>query len=125
MTEIRQINTDAIIFESCFWSSLNALIFKENCLINWNNSSENIRNFIRGLSPYPGAYTILNNKILKVFKAEKEIASHNEIPGKLITDNKTYLKFATKDGYINIEELQTEGKKRMSTSEFLRGNKLN
>lgn len=99
-------------------------IFKENCLINWNDATENIRNFIRGLSPYPGAYTIVNNKSLKIFKAEKEISSHKETPGKLITDNKTYLKFATLDGYINIKELQSEGKKRMSTPDFLRGNNL-
>lgn len=99
-------------------------IFKENCLIIWNNTSENIRNFIRGLSPYPGAYTIVNNKTIKIFKAEKELSSHNETPGKLITDNRSYLKFATTDGYINIQELQSEGKKRMSTPDFLRGNNL-
>ena len=99
-------------------------IFKENCLINWNNTTENIRNFIRGLSPYPGAYTYVNNKSLKIFKVEKEISSHNETPGKLITDNKSYLKFTTLDGYINIKELQSEGKRRMSTPDFLRGNNL-
>ena len=99
-------------------------IFKEDCLINWNNTTENIRNFIRGLSPYPGAYTIVNNKSLKIFKAEKEISPHNETPGKLITDNKSYLKFATTDGYILVKELQSEGKKRMTTSDFLRGNNL-
>ena len=93
-------------------------------MINWNNSTENIRNFIRGLSPYPGAYTYVNNKSLKIFKVEKEISSHNETPGKLITDNKSYLKFATLDGYINIKELQSEGKRRMSTPDFLRGNNL-
>ncbi len=99
-------------------------IFKENCLINWADSSENIRNFIRGLSPYPGAYTNVNNKSIKIFRAEKEIASHDETPGKLITDNRSYVKFATTDGYIDIKELQSEGKKRMTTPEFLRGNNL-
>ena len=99
-------------------------IFKETCLINWNNSCENIRNFIRGLSPYPGAFTILNNKSLKIFKAEKELNAHKETPGKLISDNNSFIKFATNDGYIHVLELQLEGKKRMSTPEFLRGNKL-
>lgn len=99
-------------------------IFKEDCLINWKNSTENIRNFIRGLSPYPGAYTYVNNKSLKIFKVEKEISSHNELPGKIITDKRSYLKFATTDGYINVKELQSEGKRRMSTPDFLRGNNL-
>lgn len=99
-------------------------IFKENCMINWNDTTENIRNFIRGLSPYPAAYTIVNNKSLKIFKAEKEITSHNETPGKLITDNKSYIKFAATDGFINVKELQSEGKKRMATPDFLRGNNL-
>ena len=99
-------------------------IFKENCLINWNDSNENIRNFIRGLSPYPGAYTILNNKTIKIFKVEKENITHQELPGKLVTDNRSYIKFATKDGFLQVSELQFEGKKRMPTPEFLRGNNL-
>nr|WP_229599761.1 methionyl-tRNA formyltransferase [Runella slithyformis] len=100
-------------------------IFTETCEIQWNQPSENIRNFVRGLSPYPTARTILNGKICKVFKvsvAQNE-SSAGEI-GRYVTDHKSYLHFRTADGWAAIEELQLEGKKRMGIEEFLRGAKL-
>ena len=99
-------------------------IFKEDCLINWNQPAEKVFNFIRGLSPYPTSYTYLNDKILKIYSAEKELNSTAKQPGTFLTDNKTYLKFACADGYISVLEIQLEGKKKMKVDEFLRGVRL-
>ena len=99
-------------------------IFKEDCLINWNQPAEKIYNLIRGLSPYPTAYTHLQGKILKVFKAEKEETTASPETGTLVTDNKTYLKFACTDGFISALDIQLEGKKRLKVDEFLRGVRL-
>jgi methionyl-tRNA formyltransferase len=96
-------------------------IFTETCEINWNRDVDEIYNLIRGLSPYPAAFTYLNGKKLKIFSAEKELGDVENEPGKIITDNKTYLKFAAKDGFISLNEIQLEGKKRMSIEDFLRG----
>jgi methionyl-tRNA formyltransferase len=100
-------------------------IFKETCEIKWDLSCVQIRNFVRGLSPYPSAWLSLNGKTFKIFAvsiADKKETQHN--PGDFISDNKTYLYFKTKDGWISIDELQPEGKKRMSIQEFFRGNKI-
>jgi methionyl-tRNA formyltransferase len=99
-------------------------IFTETCKINWNYPTENIYNLIRGLSPYPCAFSFLNDKKLKVYFGEKEIISHSEIAGTISSDNKTFLKFATADGFIKLTDLQLEGKKRMGVEEFLRGFKV-
>ena len=99
-------------------------IFKEDCLINWNQPAEKVFNFVRGLSPYPTSYTLLNDKILKIFSAEMEEIATSSKPGSYISDNKTYLKFACSDGYISVLEVQLEGKKRMKVDEFLRGVRL-
>ncbi len=96
-------------------------IFKENCLIDWNKPTEQIHNFIRGLSPYPGAYTMLRGKMLKIFESEKIITQHHHATGEFITDNKSSIQFTTSDGFINVLSLQAEGKKRMTAEEFLRG----
>jgi methionyl-tRNA formyltransferase len=95
-------------------------IFTETSKIDWNKSTEEVFNLIRGLSPYPGAFSHIDNKLVKIFKAEKEFGN-SPLPGTVITDKKTYLKFGCRDGYINVEELQLEGKKRMSVKEFLKG----
>lgn len=99
-------------------------IFKQDCEIDWNKKTIEIFNLIRGLSPYPGAFTTLNGLNLKIFhtEIEKEIPTHQ--PGDIISDGKTFLKFATADGYLKIIELQLEGKKRNGIEEFLRGNKI-
>ncbi|WP_411274413.1 methionyl-tRNA formyltransferase [Daejeonella sp.] len=99
-------------------------IFKEDCLINWDQPVEKVFNFVRGLSPYPTSYTHLNEKIMKIFSAEMEKTSTTLEPGAFVTDNKTYLKFACTDGFISVMEIQLEGKKRMKVDEFLRGVKL-
>lgn len=96
-------------------------IFTETCKIDWNQPVSAIYNLIRGLSPYPAAFTFLNDKTLKIYKAKKEIHAAPKAPGSIETDNKTFLKFAAKDGYIHIIELQMEGKKKMTVEEFLRG----
>jgi methionyl-tRNA formyltransferase len=102
-------------------------IFKESCEINWNQSSESVRNFVRGLSPYPGAWTNLNGKVFKISKCEimkLEVGSQKTEVSSLETDHKTYLCVKTSDGWVSIDELQPEGKKKMNIQEFLRGNKI-
>lgn len=100
-------------------------IFKEDCLIDWNKDTTEVYNQIRGLSPYPAAYTLLDGKVLKIFEAKKETTTDSGLPGSYTTDGKTFLKFATANGHIEVVTLQIEGKKRMSTEEFLRGYRLN
>jgi methionyl-tRNA formyltransferase len=99
-------------------------IFKEDCKIDWNQPAEKIYNLVRGLSPYPTAYTTLNEKILKVFGAEYELADTGEEPGEFFSDNKTFLKASTPDGFVMLTDVQMEGKKRMGIVEFLRGVRL-
>lgn len=99
-------------------------IFKENCLINWQTTNNQVYNLVRGLSPFPTAYTYINDKILKVFESEKENLTPEISPGNYLTDGKTYLKFATTNGYVLLKDVQLEGKKRMTIADFLRGIKL-
>ena len=96
-------------------------IFTETCRINWHNSINSIHNLIRGLSPFPGALASLDNKTLKIFRSGKELDAPHHSPGTVLSDGKTYLKFACADGYIHVLDLQLEGKKRMLTADFLRG----
>lgn len=102
-------------------------IFKETCKINWNADIEYIYNFIRGLSPYPTAWTTFEHKLsketitAKVFETSKELTHHSLLPGSLLSDEKSYLKVAVTGGYISIKTLQLEGKKRLGIEEFLRG----
>jgi methionyl-tRNA formyltransferase len=99
-------------------------IFKEMCQINWDQPSESVRNFVRGLSPYPSAWTMLNNKTFKIYSCKVIKSNKAAAPGTLDTDNKTYLHMKSSDGWVAVEELQPEGKKRMAVAEFFRGNKL-
>lgn len=99
-------------------------IFKEDCKIDWNKPAQQVHNLIRGLSPYPTAFTILNDKTLKIFKATLEEKEPGIAAGGFLTDGKTYLKFATKDGFIKLLDIQYEGKKRMLIEDFLRGIRL-
>ncbi len=99
-------------------------IFTETCQIHWNETAEKIHNLIRGLSPFPGALTVLDDKILKVYRSKKEIMQHKHVAGEVFSDGKTFLKFSCADGYIYILDLQLEGKKRMLTEDFLRGYRL-
>lgn len=99
-------------------------IHKEDCRINWDRSVQEVYNLIRGLSPYPTAFTLLEDRTLKIYKAKPEFIQVNEKPGTPLSDGKTYLKFACRDGYIYIMDLQIQDKKRMSISDFLRGFRL-
>lgn len=93
----------------------------DTCRIDWNKTTAEVHNLIRGLSPYPGAFTIFNEKILKVYRSEKELTKPTIPPGTHETDGKSFLRFATSDGYIRVLEIQPEGKKRMMIADFLRG----
>ena len=93
----------------------------DTCRINWQKNVSDVFNLIRGLSPHPGAFTHLNGKMIKIFKAIKEVDKPSSLPGEFETDKRSYLKFACNDGYISIKELQLEGKKKIMIEEFLRG----
>lgn len=100
-------------------------IHTDTCRISWSKPAEQVHNLVRGLSPYPGAFTMLNEKMLKVFRSKKEIVFPKSTEGDYETDGKTYLKFACTDGYLHLLEIQLEGKKRMEITEFLRGYRFN
>lgn len=99
-------------------------IFKDDCAIDFNQDVNKVHNHIRGLSPYPTAFTRLQDKNLKIFGATVEHSEPGISPGAILSDQKTYLKFACKNGFISVTDLQLEGKKRMSVDEFLRGVRL-
>lgn len=101
-------------------------IFKETCRIDWTISVKRIYDFVRGLSPYPAAWTELYQEgtdpvMLKIFETEKLFCEHSLAPGTIVTDCKTYFKIASSDGYVNVLSLQLAGKKRMEINDFLRG----
>jgi methionyl-tRNA formyltransferase len=96
-------------------------IFTETCKIDWNKPIEKIYNLIRGLSPYPGAFTSINGKMLKIYSSRKQEKSPTLNAGDFDTDKKTFLRFAGMDGYIDVLDLQLEGKRKMGIEEFLRG----
>ena len=96
-------------------------IFKEDCQIDWNNPVSKVHNLIRGLSPYPAAFTTLHDKVLKIYDSHIVSEKPETAVGAYRTDGKTFLHFAAQDGYIQVDTLQIEGKKRMDVVEFLRG----
>lgn len=99
-------------------------IFTETCRIDWQKPAAEIHNLIRGLSPFPCAFTTVNGKLLKIFRSKKEITTPEIAAGDFLSDQKSWLKFACADGYLFATEIQMEGKKKMTAEEFLRGNKL-
>jgi len=100
-------------------------IYKEDCEINWNQPSKAIHNFVRGLSPFPGAWTKIDGKICKIYKTNVVNDSDTDLDqGSYHTNNQDCLKFKTSDGFVSIDDVQLEGKKRMKINEFLRGHKL-
>ena len=108
-------------------------IFKETCKIDWNKDAKSVYDFIRGLSPYPAAWTELltpSGEILqlKIYKTEKIFSEHNLehnlAPGTVKSDGKTFVDVAVKDGYIRLQSIQQAGKKRMDIADFLRGNRI-
>lgn len=101
-------------------------IFKETCRIDWTIGVKRIYDFVRGLSPYPAAWTELYQEgtdpvMLKIFETEKLFCEPSLAPGTIVTDCKTYFKIASSDGYVNVLSLQLAGKKRMEINDFLRG----
>ncbi len=102
-------------------------LFKENCEIDINKSVEEVHNFVRGLSPYPVAWTNiliqeLNKEMfVKVYESEMEFTQHNHKAGEIIMLEKKELKIALKDGFLKLINIQTPGKKRMPIGDFLNG----
>lgn len=101
-------------------------IFKDTCRIDWSKGVKQVYDFVRGLSPYPAAWTELCQgnaapQVLKVYETEKIFAEHSLAPGTIVTDKKIYLRVASTDGYVGIRSLQLAGKKRMNVTDFLRG----
>ena len=101
-------------------------IFKDTCHIDWNQPVKNIYDFVRGLSPYPAAWTELISEdgkrlALKIYQAEKRPAEHNFPVGSIHTDHKSYIDVAVKDGFLRLRSLQLAGKKRMNITDFLNG----
>lgn len=96
-------------------------IFREDCEINWNQPTKKIYDFIRGLSPYPAAWTKLHDQTFKIYFAEKSSKMYDCAPGTFMSDGKKYIDVATADGSLRLANIQIEGKKRMSVEEFLRG----
>jgi methionyl-tRNA formyltransferase len=93
--------------------------------VNWNHTPDVIRNFVRGLSPYPGAWATIRGKVFKIFLVDTLPSKRKSIEnGRIDTDEATFLLVKVKEGWISILELQPEGKKRMTVEEFFRGNKL-
>jgi methionyl-tRNA formyltransferase len=96
-------------------------IFTTDCEINWENSAASIHNLIRGLAPFPGAITKVDGKMVKLFTTHIIDTPAAEKAGTFLTDGKTFAKIACSNGYIGIDDIQWEGKKRMPISDFLRG----
>ncbi|MEQ1745612.1 MAG: methionyl-tRNA formyltransferase [Saprospiraceae bacterium] len=99
-------------------------IFTETCRINFAQPVRWVHDFVRGLSPHPGAWMELDGKVLKIVRTEKEEAIHDLDPGSFVTDGKTYLKISALDGFVQVLELQLEGKRRMGVREFLNGHRV-
>lgn len=97
-------------------------LIKEETRIDWHQPLDKVYNFIRGLSPFPCAFTTLEGTPLKIYRAEKEVSGEmKQSPGSVSTDGKTYLRFATPNGYIRVKQVQLQGKKAMLIEDFLRG----
>jgi methionyl-tRNA formyltransferase len=106
-------------------------IFKETCQIDMNATVEEVHNHVRGLSPHPAAWTELQlpghaeKTVFKIFETQMEIIAHKYSSGTILTDNKTFMKIALKNGFVHLKNIQTAGKKRMEIADFLRGLRLN
>lgn len=122
-----------VVSQEDFYKDLSELrpapkIFKDTCHINWNQPVKKIYDFIRGLSPYPAAWTDLvavdgSRQVLKIYQTEKRLVNHDISVGTICTDKKSYIDIAVEDGYLRLLSLQLAGKKRMNVTDFLNGNK--
>jgi methionyl-tRNA formyltransferase len=99
-----------------------------DCIINWNNETLKVHNLVRGLAPYPCSKSWFRSDSttisFKIFESYPEIEEHSFKPGTIFSDEKNYIRISCKDGFLSISSLQLEGKKRMTTVEFLRGFKI-
>ena len=93
----------------------------ETCRISWSNPVEKVHNLVRGLSPYPTAFTVINEKMLKIYRSKMEVVFPDNTDGDYKTDGKSFLKFTCANGYLHLLEVQMEGKKKMAIEEFLKG----
>lgn len=98
-------------------------LFTQDCTIDWTKPVDQVHNLIRGLAPFPGALTKVDGKIVKLFSTSILLEIPKEAIGSFVTDGKTYARFACTDGYIQLNDIQWEGKKRMPITDFLRGYK--
>lgn len=98
-------------------------IFTKDCQIDWQQPVAQIHNLIRGLAPFPGALTKVDGKIVKLFSTSIVHEHPKEPVGSFVTDGKTFARFACSNGYIQLNDIQWEGKKRMPIADFLRGYK--
>ena len=96
-------------------------LFTDTCRIDWNKPAQQIHQLIKGLSPYPAAFTTLNGKNFKIYKSAVSAGEGSGIPGEHDTDHRTYLRFRAADGYVYAKEVQLEGKKKMPIEDFLKG----
>lgn len=101
-------------------------IFKDTCRIDWNQPVKKIYDFVRGLSPYPAAWTEIHTpdgatSVLKIFETAKLVDTHDLQPGSMLVDAKGNIRVAATDGYVQLLTVQTAGKKRMSVADFIRG----
>jgi len=103
-------------------------IHPEDCIIDWDNETIKVHNLVRGLAPYPCAKSWFRSDSttisFKIFESYPEIEKHSFRPGTILSDEKSYIRISCKDGFLNISSLQPEGKKRITTPEFLRGFKI-
>ncbi|MGB3619008.1 MAG: methionyl-tRNA formyltransferase [Catalinimonas sp.] len=100
-------------------------LFRETCEVDWHQPSADVVNFVRGLSPFPAAWTVLHDKKYKLYRV-RDVGPRLEpaAAGAVLTDHRTHLHVGTADGRVAVEELQPEGKRRMPVEDFLRGNSL-
>lgn len=126
---LKEIPQEALTMEAAAGLKHAPKIFTETCKIDFSKTAGEVHNLIRGLSPYPAAFTFLDGKKLKIYKSEKiehpadtTGAYHQE---NIITDQKTYLHFHCSIGFIAVTEVQLEGKKKMTIGDFLRGYRWN
>ena len=123
LNTLKAIEEDAVVPEAqedAAASEAPKVFFDQNEL-DFNQPTETLYNFIRGMSPYPGTWTRYENKILKIYFAEPFSEVHSNPPGQIVTDYKNYLRIYTADGFLEITDLQWEGKRRMSVRDFLNG----
>lgn len=123
---IRMLESGNITFirQSDAEATLAPKIYHETCKINFMLPTVQVYNFIRGLSPYPGAWLILDDKECKITSSKKLPEKPENPPGRIITDQRRFLHIATSDGLISIEEIKMEGKRKMGIAEFLNGYRI-